>query len=307
MALTIKSKATPAPISSEPAYTAPFAAPSPAQASETPPTAGYTPKARPAAPSPTAAPPTEDEDRAYDEAQRKVRLNTSPQGGKAAKAKKNAKKDMSTPLTKGDLNRMLAATDTPLAEITVGEGDDDMVDTPTGRRPRATQEALEYRRKQIMRLVIRGVPKQTIAQHLGLSIKQVYSDMVEINKEVRYELTNFDYQGYIGMSLAFYEECRNIALRLATDSAEKSNSVKMQAINAALKAEDSKHEFLTKVGLFKVTSPTDPFASINTGRQGSYSDQNDTNDFLQSIAHAREKYMGNAQEVTPATPTEGKA
>jgi DNA-binding CsgD family transcriptional regulator len=301
MALSFTTK----PITSVPAkpaveapYQPPFQEPDAA-----PPTVGYTPKAKRPSPTVKAPAPTEAEDEAYERQAKKVQVQSSPTGRKAHKNKVKAK-----PLTKGDLDLMLAATDTPLAEITPGGSptEDDLEydpDAPSGRRPRATAEALEYRRKQIMRLVIRGVPKQTIATHLGLSIKQVYADMVEINKEVRYELTNFDYQGYIGMSLAFYEECRNIALRLATDTKEKSNSVKMQAINAALKAEDSKHEFLTKVGLFKVTSPTDPFASINTGRQGSYSDQNDTNDFLQSIAQAREKYMGKAQEVI--TPTEG--
>lgn len=199
------------------------------------------------------------------------------------------------PPTKEEIDSILDETDTPR---------DDAYNSPervhiqeNGRRQRATKESLEYRRKQIMRLVIRGVPKQTIAQHLGLSMKQVYEDMHDINKEMRSELTNFDYQGYIGMSLAFYEEARNIALRLATDTKEKSNSTKMMALRTALAAEDSKHEFLTKVGLFKVTAPTDPFNSINTGRQGSYSDENDVGGFLQSIAQAREKYTDTIQTI----------
>jgi hypothetical protein len=162
---------------------------------------------------------------------------------------------------------------------------DPRVPGPTGRI-RSTKEGVEFRRKQVLRLVLRGVPKQTIAEHLGVSIYSVYDDVKELTREMRQELRAFDYPGYIGMSLAFYDECRNIALRLATDNNEKSNGVKMQALRTAVAAEDSKHTFLTRIGLHKVTTPTDPFNSIQTGRSGSYSDENDIQSFMQLIAQA---------------------
>jgi hypothetical protein len=133
---------------------------------------------------------------------------------------------------------------------------------------------------------LRGVPRQTIADHLGVSLETIYSDIKNITHDMREELRNMDYTMYIGMSMAFYDECRNLALRLATDTAEKNNSVKMQALRTAIAAEDAKHNFFARVGLFKVVSPTDPFNSIQTGRQGSYSDENDLNVFMQSIAEA---------------------
>lgn len=158
---------------------------------------------------------------------------------------------------------------------------------PEGQsRYRATKEAVEYRRKQILRLVLRGVPKQTIAEHLGVPIRVIYDDLLVINQDMRTELQSLDYVGYIGMSMAFFDECRTIALRAATDTAEKSTNIKMGALRTAMMAETSKQEFLTRVGLFKVVSPTDPFNQIQSGRHGSYSDENDVQKFLQLIAQS---------------------
>lgn len=171
-----------------------------------------------------------------------------------------------------------------------------------GGRIRATKEAVDYRRRQVLRLTLRGVPKQTIAEHLGITLRQVYEDMSEINREMREEIQNFDYPIYIGHSVAFYDEARNIALRLATDTNEKSNSTKMAALRVALQAEDSKHDFLSKVGLFKVASPTDPFNSINTGRQGSYSDENDIQTMLRMLT-----YQGPAEGEPVAQDVEDEA
>ena len=208
--------------------------------------------------------------------------------GKAPRAKGNyPKKQLRTQPNKAlvspktysesSLNEILGVDATPEPLKTI--------DPTTHKRIRSTKEAVDFRRKQVLRLVLRGVPKSTIAEHLGLSIGMVYEDVGEMTKDMRSELRAFDYPGYIGMTLAFYDECRNIALRLATDTNEKSNGVKMQALRTAVMTEDSKHTFLAKIGLHKVTSPTDPFNSIQSGRSGTYSDENDINSFLQSIAN----------------------
>lgn len=157
---------------------------------------------------------------------------------------------------------------------------------PGNRIVRTTSEAAKFRRMQVHRLLLRGVPRSTIAQHLGISMDNLYADVKIITGELREEMRSMDYTMYIGMSMSFYDECRNIALRLATDNKEKSNGVKMAALRTAIAAEDAKHSFFARVGLFKVVSPTDPFNSIQTGRQGSYSDENDINLFMQSIASA---------------------
>lgn len=208
----------------------------------------------------------------------KLRIITQPNGRTARSDKRKEK------LKPDDLNAILEETGAPMTEELMAERQAVLDQKKIGGgRIRATKEAVDYRRKQILRLVLRGVPKQTIAEHLGIGLRQVYEDMVEINRDMREEIQNFDYPVYIGMSVAFYDEARNTALRLATDTKEKSNAVKMAALRVALQAEDSKHDFLSKVGLFKVAAPTDPFNSIQTGRQGSYSDENDINHFLRAL------------------------
>jgi hypothetical protein len=253
-----------------------------------------------AAPSPTgqklikAPVSTPEEEAEYEQARAGKQHNVRSQ-----KRGKNGKGPQTKDLPREAIEDYLKDTDTPLVEFESKEP------APGNKRYRASKEAVEYRRKQILRLVIRGVPKQTIADHLGMGIKQVYEDMAEINKGMRDDLTNFDYQGYIGYSLAFYEECRNVALRLATDKGV-AHSTQMQALQTALKAEDGKHEFLTKVGLFKVTNPTDPFAAINTGRQGNFSDQNDAANLLQSIANAAQSYHPQRADIETVEVREKK-
>lgn len=174
-----------------------------------------------------------------------------------------------------------------------------------GRRLRSTSEGADFRRKQVHRLLLRGVPRISIAQHLGVSLDTVHADAKIITQDMRRELQELDYTVYIGQAVSFFDECRNIALRLATDTAEKSNSVKMQAVRTAIEAEKAKNDFFSKVGLFKMVSPTDPFHAINTGRQGSYSDENDLNSFMQLIASAAK---GEVELALPApTPTAPEA
>lgn len=154
------------------------------------------------------------------------------------------------------------------------------------KRFRASPEGTEYRRKQVQRLLLRGVPRVAIANYLGVSIDTIHSDVKFINAAMRQEMQNFDYPMYIGQSLSFYDECKLLAMRLANDNKEKSNGVKMTAVRTALEAEKAKHELLKTVGLFKIVAPTDPFNAINTGRQGAFSDENDLGSFMQLIAKA---------------------
>ena len=158
-------------------------------------------------------------------------------------------------------------------------------DEPRGMRVRATMDGADFRRRQVNRLLIRGVPRQMIANHLGVALETINADAKAITVELRKELQELDYTVYIGQAVSFFDECRSIALRVATNDREK-NGVKMVALRTALDAEKAKHDFFSKVGLFKMVSPTDPFHAINTGRQGSYSDENDLNSFMQLIAKA---------------------
>lgn len=160
---------------------------------------------------------------------------------------------------------------------------------PEGKKaaPRSTEEEVEFRRTQVHRLMLRGVSRQAMAEYLKVSIRVIYDDVVEINKAMRVNVQSMDYPTFLGQTLAFYDEARNMALREASDTAKnKSLGTRMFALRAALAAEDSKHNFLQRVGLYRTVAPTDPFNDLHTGRQGSYSDEQDGAAFLQLIALA---------------------
>lgn len=166
-----------------------------------------------------------------------------------------------TPFTQGELN-------------TIASGD-----AEKETRHRSDSETTEFRRLQIHRLMLRGVPAKTIAEHLGISIHTVYSDRKIIQEGMRKEVQEMDYPLYIGSSMAFYDECRNIALRIASDTAKNEKGgdkvpvlTRLAALQTAIKSEDSKNSFLGKLGLYKVVSPTDPFGNMDTGKQQSAGD-----------------------------------
>jgi hypothetical protein len=172
----------------------------------------------------------------------------------------------------------------------VGDGQDHFLPegerTGTTGRLRSTKEVADFRRKQVHRLLLHGVPRLTIANQFGVGIETIHSDEKIITADMRRELQEMDYTVYIGQSIAFFDECRVISLRLATDNKEKNNGVKMTALRTALEAEKAKNDFFQNIGLFKMVAPTDPFHGINTGRKGTYSDENDLNSFMQLIANA---------------------
>ncbi|MGZ7204875.1 helix-turn-helix domain-containing protein, partial [Streptococcus pyogenes] len=74
------------------------------------------------------------------------------------------------------------------------------------KRFRAPAVAVDYRRKQVLRLLLRGVPRPVISEHLGVPLHTIENDVREINKEMRNEIQHFDFVSYMGYSLSFYEE-----------------------------------------------------------------------------------------------------
>ncbi|KVR21653.1 hypothetical protein WK13_34515 [Burkholderia ubonensis] len=219
-------------------------------------------------------------------------LNGGPMGAPASK-------DRAVPQTEDELDAVLEQGGVPRTEAQVAGEAKFAAD---GRRLKPTADEVEFRRKQVLRLVLSGVATKTIAAHLSMSIRQVNEDRMALKTAMKEELRNFDYPTYIGMSMALYDEVRSQALRMAMDP-KREGKVQVAALQVAMRAEDSKHNFLTRVGLFKTVAPTDPFSAINTGRHGSYSDENDVNAFLQLIANSGgTKDMGEAEQVGAARP-----
>lgn len=147
-------------------------------------------------------------------------------------------------------------------------------------RMRTTKDKLEYRRKQVLRLLLRGVPQLTIAGHLGVSLATVRMDVLEINKEMRGSVRNLDYPLFIGQTLAFFEEARNIALRIASDKDMKDIGSQIRALSTAIQAESEKHRYLEKVGLYNIPKPSEGFGIVG---EGASSDGGDFADFMRTV------------------------
>lgn len=143
----------------------------------------------------------------------KVSMKRNPKGASQAKAKaKDTAPKRGLPrktdpekanLSTEELNDMLAEDGVP-----VGEEWERRRNNPDGARIRATAEERDYRLKQILRLILRGVPRKTIAEHLGLSMPQLEKDIKELNQHVKDEVSNLDFPLFIGMTLNFFDEAR---------------------------------------------------------------------------------------------------
>ena len=107
------------------------------------------------------------------------------------------------------------------------------------------------RRSQVARLLLRGVAQTDIAQHLGVPYTTVQSDMRAIRREWRESVNNYNISEAVGESLTFYREVRDLALREASNPLNKTTDI-INAASAALRAEDSKNAFLSRMGLYDV-------------------------------------------------------
>lgn len=182
-------------------------------------------------------------------------------------------------LSTEELNDILAEEGVP-----VDEAWERRRNAQPGERIRATDEERAYRLKQILRLLLRGVPRKTISEHLGLSLKQLEKDIVELNKQVKDEVSNLDFPLFIGMTLNFFDEARNIALRTATDTKETSNMTKMKALETAMKAEVEKHKYLQLVGLYNNPIPEGTFGSIGGPSGSTHTEEADVKQFLALVS-----------------------
>lgn len=184
--------------------------------------------------------------------------------------------------TKEDVPSEINFTDDELHGILAEEGLSEVKHKQHGEK--SSREDIEYRRKQILRLLLRGVPRKTIMVYLEMPRATLDHEVREIYKSVKKDMVTLDYPLFVGMAVNFYDEARNIALRLATDTKEKSNLIKMRALEVALKAEGDKHKYLQIVGLYKATSPIE----IGDTAKG----ESDAEDFLGLL-----KSVSNVQTV----------
>lgn len=111
--------------------------------------------------------------------------------------------------------------------------------TPT----HAERAALAYR------LMIRGLTIAQIAEQLKVSPDTARAQVQMVEKMLRLDPKKLDVGYYMGESLQFYQEVRQMAL-LQSSSASNSTSAKLFAMRVALQAEQDKNQFLTQIGVY---------------------------------------------------------
>lgn len=113
-----------------------------------------------------------------------------------------------------------------------------------------TLEQREARLVLLHRMIIRKVPPEEIRGILNISYVFYQNLKKELDQRMRLDVTKMDVPYLIGDSMAFFDEVRSMALTMASSSAVKSPNTKIAAMQAALRAENDKNEFLTKVGVY---------------------------------------------------------
>lgn len=127
--------------------------------------------------------------------------------------------------------------------------------------------ALQARRTTVAKLILRGIPRATIAQHLEIPEQTLFNDIRVVRRQWRETVNGYDISEAVGESLDFYREVRNLALQEASNPNNKVSDI-VAAASAALKAEDSKNNFLQRMGLYDVLDQERRHAfTANTSRE----------------------------------------
>jgi DNA-binding transcriptional MerR regulator len=111
------------------------------------------------------------------------------------------------------------------------------------------QYAAEYRMQLVHRLLMRGLPLDTIAEMLDLSARRVQMIRQDLFNRLRDEAKQADIYGIAGQTIAFYREVRATAMRIASENKHGVQN-QMNALRIALSAEADTHRFLQASGFY---------------------------------------------------------
>lgn len=120
----------------------------------------------------------------------------------------------------------------------------------------STKEEIEYRQRQVHRLLLRGIPKKAIADYIGYSFPQLYKDIQDIEQKLKHGIAAMDYPLFVAQTLAFFDEARNVAMRFSSE--QVSMAYRLQALRVAIEAEEAKHRYLHLAGLYRAANPITP-------------------------------------------------
>jgi hypothetical protein len=109
------------------------------------------------------------------------------------------------------------------------------------------------------------------------------ADAEVVRRQWSESISHFDISTALGESMAFYQEARNIALRTATDTTDKSLKVsdKLTALRTAVNSESDMHKFLQAVGFYEMFD----LKALTHGEE-IVDDGNDFDNFLGDLSQA---------------------
>lgn len=118
-------------------------------------------------------------------------------------------------------------------------------------RARSTDMEREYRLQLIHRMIMRNIPKDQIADQLGISVRQLERDQKELTTRLRQASKDLDIETIIGHSRGFYEEVQAMSLRMASQN-ETPTPMKLAAMRVALASHNDMHRFYQAAGVYDV-------------------------------------------------------
>lgn len=132
-------------------------------------------------------------------------------------------------------------------------GDEELMkEVPTGgkgQHNKLTEDERDSRMVLVHRLHLRGLTNQEIATQLGVSSRMIAKIKVQIQDMHKRSFTNVDLNEWLGGTMAFFDEVRNMGMLIASTSTEKTTS-RLMALKVAESAELSKAKFLDYCGIF---------------------------------------------------------
>lgn len=140
-----------------------------------------------------------------------------------------------------------ASKNKALADVVrrIEDGPPEIVPHKAGKRVKP-----EVRIHQVIRFLIHGRTTQEIAQAFGLGERQTQKLVKQARDLLRVDPKTLEVNAYVGETLAYFHECRSLAMRLVM-AKDASVSQKLDGIRTALKAQDYTNRFLKDcVGLY---------------------------------------------------------
>lgn len=131
---------------------------------------------------------------------------------------------------------------------------------PEARGGSRSQSRIEYaitpelaeRTALAYRLMIRGLTVKQIAEQLDVTEGTAQDYIARVRETLKLDPKALDVGYYMGESLAFFQEIRQMAL-LHASHGQNSVGVKLNAMRIALEAEERKNSFLQKIGVYSPT------------------------------------------------------